>query len=216
MRDVSLIDLSVKESLVAQLPSWGSPLAETVEGALIWAGENANRKYVVFGFDAFNLETSRFALLIPSAPILLSRCLEWLAVPNTTVQPDVAKVGTPVKILLSDPEAEDDVTVQLPDGLVTAVSSGATPIIFADTSLVGLYSVSVNNRQVGRFAVNLLDSQESGISSPQLVVDGAESGPAGTPPADHLQEVNREIWKFTACLGVLLLLIEWWVYHRNR
>ncbi len=216
MRDVSLIDLSVKESLVAQLPSWGSPLAETVEGALIWAGENANRKYVVFGFDAFNLETSRFALLIPSAPILLSRCLEWLAVPNTTVQPDVAKVGTPVKILLSDPEAEDDVTVQLPDGLVTAVSSGATPIIFADTSLVGLYSVSVNNRQVGRFAVNLLDSQESGISSPQLVVDGAESGPAGTPPADHLQEVNREIWKYTACLGVLLLLIEWWVYHRNR
>ena len=216
MRDVSLIDLSVKESLVAQLPSWGSPLAETVEGALIWAGENANRKYVVFGFDAFNLETSRFALLIPSAPILLSRCLEWLAVPNTTVQPDVAKVGTPVKILLSDPEAEDDVTVQLPDGLVTAVSSGATPIIFADTSLVGLYSVSVNNRQVGRFAVNLLDSQESGISSPQRVVDGAESGPAGTPPADHLQEVNREIWKFTACLGVLLLLIEWWVYHRNK
>ena len=216
MRDVSLIDLSVKESLVAQLPSWGSPLAETVEGALIWAGENANRKYVVFGFDAFNLETSRFALLIPSAPILLSRCLEWLAVPNTTVQPDVAKVGTPVKILLSDPEAEDDVTVQLPDGLVTAVSSGATPIIFADTSLVGLYTVSVNNRQVGRFAVNLLDSQESGISSPQLVVDGAESGPAGTPPADHLQEVNREIWKYTACLGVMLLLIEWWVYHRNK
>ena len=47
MRDVPLIDLSVKESLVVRLPSWGSPLVETVEGALIWAGENANRKYVV-------------------------------------------------------------------------------------------------------------------------------------------------------------------------
>ena len=83
MRDVPLIDLSVKESLIVRLPNWGSPLVETVEGSLIWSGEDANRKYVVFAFDAFNLETSRFALSIPSAPILLSRCLEWLAVPNT-------------------------------------------------------------------------------------------------------------------------------------
>ena len=216
MRDVPLIDLSVKESLIVRLPNWGSPLVETVEGALIWTGEDANRKYAVFVFDAFNLETSRFALSIPSAPILLSRCLEWLAVPNRTIQPDVVKVGTAVKILLDDLEAEDDVTVQLPDGSVTDVSSRSTPIIFANTSLVGLYTVFVHDRQVGQFAVNLLDSQESGISSPQLGEDRGESGSDGTPPANHLQEVNREIWKFTACLGVLLLLIEWWVYHRNN
>ena len=215
MRDVPLIDLSVKESLIVRLPNWGSPLVETVEGSLIWSGEDANRKYVVFAFDAFNLETSRFALSIPSAPILLSRCLEWLAVPNTAIQPDVVKVGTAVKILLTDLGAEDHVTVQLPDGSVTDVSSRSTPIIFANTSLVGLYTVFVHDRQVGRFAVNLLESQESGISSPQLGEDRGESGSDGTPPANHLQEVNREIWKFTACLGVLLLLIEWWVYHRN-
>ena len=120
-----------------------------------------------------------------------------------------------MKILLTDLGAEDHVTVQLPDGSVTDVSSRSTPIIFANTSLVGLYTVFVHDRQVGRFAVNLLESQESGISSPQLGEDRGESGSDGTPPANHLQEVNREIWKFTACLGVLLLLIEWWVYHRN-
>ena len=215
MRDVPLIDLSVKESLVVRLPSWGSPLVETVEGALIWAGENANHKYVVFGFDAFNLDASRFALLIPSAPILLSRCLEWLDVPNTTVQPNVATVGTPVKIFLTDLEAQDDVTVQLPDGSVMDVSSESTPIIFTNTSLVGVYTVFVRDRQVGRFAVNLLDSHESGGSLPQPVEGRGESGSAATATADHLQEVDREIWKYTACLGVLLLLIEWWVYHRN-
>jgi hypothetical protein len=121
-----------------------------------------------------------------------------------------------VKIVLNDPEAEDGVTVKLPDGSVTDVSSRSTPLIFANTSLVGLYSVFVQDRQVGRFAVNLLSSQESSISSPQLGEDRGESVSAGTPPANHLQEVNREIWKFTACLGVLLLLIEWWVYHRNN
>ncbi len=216
MRDVSLIDLTVRESLVVQLPSWGSPLVETVEGALIWAGENADRKYVVFGFDAFNLEASRFALLIPSTPILMSRCLEWLDVPRTTVQPNVVTVGTPVKIFLTEPEAEDGISVRLPDGSVTDVSSESTPIIFTNTSLVGVYTVFAHDRQVGRFAVNLLGSQESDIFSPQPGEEWVESDPAGIPPADHLQEVDREIWKYTACLGVLLLLIEWWVYHRNR
>ena len=169
----------------------------------------------MFGFDAFNLEASRFALLIPSAPILLSRCLEWLDVPNTTVQPNVATVGTPVKIFLTDLEAQDDITVQLPDGSVMDVSSESTPIIFTNTSLVGVYTVFVRDRQVGRFAVNLLDSHESGGSLPQPVEGRAESGSAATATDDHLQEVDREIWKYTACLGVLLLLIEWWVCHRN-
>ena len=216
MRDVPLIDLTVRESLVVQLPSWGSPLVETVEGTLIWAGENADRKNVVFGFDAFNLEASRFALFIPASPILLSRCLEWLDVPHTTVQPNVVTVGTPVKIFLTEPEAEDDISVRLPDGSVTEVSSESAPIIFTNTSLVGVYTVFVHDRQVGRFAVNLLESQDSGSSPPQPGEERVESDPAGIPPADHLQEVDREIWKYTACLGVLLLLIEWWVYHRNR
>lgn len=215
MRDVSLIDLSVRESLVFRLPGWGSPLAETVEGALIWSGENAGRKYVVFGFDAFDLGISEFALRIPSAPILLSRCLEWLAVPHTTVQPDVVKVGTPVKIALSDSEVEDGVTIQSPDGAVTKVSSQAMPIIFPDTYTVGVYTVFAGDSREGRFAVNLLDSQESGGSSPMLEEERVESDPAGTPSANQVQEVNREIWKYTACLGIFLLLIEWWVYHRN-
>ena len=217
MRDVPLIDLSVKESLIVQLPSWGNPLVESVNGALIWSGEDANRKYVVFGFDAFNLEASKFALLIPSAPILLSRCLEWLAVPNTPIQPDVVKVGTPVKITLNDPEAEDDVTVRLPDGSVANVSSQSAPTVFADTSLVGLYTAFVGDRQVGQFAVNLLDPERTGhlFASPREGV-GRKSDSDGMPPANRVQEVNREFWKYTACLGLLLLLIEWWVYHRNN
>ena len=123
--------------------------------------------YTVFADDH---QVGRFAVNQRLPPIIYS-CLEWLAVPNTAIQPDVVKVGTPVKILLTDPGAEDDVTVQLPDDSVTAISSGATPIIFADTSLVGLYTVFVQDRQVGRFAVNLLSSQESSISSPQLGED---------------------------------------------
>ena len=34
MRDVPLLDLTVKESLIMRLPTWGSPLVESVEGSV--------------------------------------------------------------------------------------------------------------------------------------------------------------------------------------
>ena len=216
MRDVPLLDLTVKESLIMRLPTWGSPLVESVEGALIWSGETANRKFVVFGFDAFSLEISRFALTIPEAPILLSRCLEWLSVPHTVVQPDVVKVGTPVKIALTDLEAADGVRVHSPDGSVTEASSRSAPIIFSDTSRLGLYTVFVGDRQAGQFAVNLLNPQESDISPPRLAEERKESDSDDVFGANGVQDVNHEIWRYTACLAALLLLIEWWVYHRNN
>ena len=131
-----------------------------------------------------------WCLDITSAPILLSSCLECLTVPNATVQ--------------------------LPDGSVTKVASRAEPILFPNTSTVGVYTVFAGDSKVGRFAVNLLDLKESRGFSSQPVEDRGKSDLVGTPTADHLREVDREIWKYTACLGVLLLLIEWWVYHRNR
>ena len=78
---------------------------------------------------------------ITSAPILLSSCLEWLGVPNATVQ--------------------------LPEGSVAKVSSRARPIIFPNTSTVGVYTVFVGDRQAGRFAANLLELQDLGGSSPE-------------------------------------------------
>ena len=130
MRDVSLIDLEVKASLQTQLPLWGSPLVETSQTPLIWIGEQDNQKMVVFAFDPFDLDVSNFATSIPSAPILMSQCLEWLGASTSPIQPDLVRTGEPVKIWIEPPSAAETVIVQMPDGTLRELQIQGGPNSF--------------------------------------------------------------------------------------
>ena len=226
MRDVSLLDLQVKESLICEEPIWGTSLVNTPSGSLIWLGvptesggfaQNGGlEKVVVFAFDPFNLESSQFALSIPGM-ILMSQCLEWLGSGTAPIYPDVVKAGTPVKIRLNTFDAVDRVTVQLPDGTRTALEAGAHPIIFTETTQIGGYTVFVDDAPFGRFVANLLNPTESDLS-PLRAADDSQQNTSTAAPVEQVQrqpEVNREIWMYVAAFGLLLLAAEWWIYHRN-
>jgi hypothetical protein len=219
MRDVSLIDLSVKESLNCQLPIWGIPLVETTQQTpLIWLGEDGDRKVMVFAFDPFDLQISTFALSIPAAPILISQCLEWLAPAPGPIQPDAVKAGEPVSIRLDHPGEVERVTVQLPDGAQANLTGRSSQIIFTETGQIGVYTVFVDGQPLGRFAVNLLNAQESDLSPPRLAEGDGEITDAnmnGEQMQPAPQAVNREFWGYAAFFALFLLVVEWWVYHRN-
>ena len=215
MRDVSLIDLEVNASLRTQLPLWGIPLVETNQTSLIWLGERDDQKMVVFAFDPFDPDVSSFAASIPSAPILMSQCLEWLGASTTPIQPDFVKTGEPVKIRLNSPSEVERVTVQMPDGDIRALQTRGARIVFIDTTQVGVYTVFVDDEPLGRFAANLLNPQESDLSPSQLADGSNTSMDTGQVQSD-LPEVNREIWAYAAVFALLLLLVEWWIYHQNR
>ena len=215
MRDVSLIDLEVKASLQVQLPLWGIPLVETSQTSLIWLGEQDKGKIVVFAFDPFDLDVSSFAASIPSAPILMSQCLEWLGAATAPIQPDLVKTGEPVKIRLNRPSEIERVTVYMPDSDRQELQARDTRIVFTDTTQIGVYTVFVDGELLGRFAANLLNPQESDLSPSQLVANFNEDADTGRVRSD-LPETNREIWAYAAFLALLLLTVEWWVYHQNR
>lgn len=215
MRDVSLIDLEVKVSLQTQLPLWGIPLVETSQAPLIWLGERDHQKMIVFAFDPFDPDISNFAASIPAAPILMSQCLEWLGRSTSAIQPDLVRTGEPVKIWIEHPNEVEEVIVQLPDGTRRELNTQEARIVFADTTQIGVYTVFVDGEPLGRFTANLLNPQESDLSPPQPVDDantGINSGQAQT----DLPEVNREIWAYAAVLALLLLIVEWWLYHQDR
>ena len=215
MRDVSLIDLEVKASLQVQLPLWGIPLVETNRTPLIWIGEQDNQKVVVFAFDPFDLDVSNFATSIPSAPILMSQLLEWLGTATSPIQPDLVKTGEPVRIYLEHISEIERITVQTPDDDVQELQARDSRIVFTDTTQVGVYTVFTDGEPFGRFTANLLNSQESDLSPPQLAPD--PNGAMDTRPVrSDLPEVDREIWGYAALLALLLLIVEWWVYHQNR
>lgn len=215
MRDVSLIDLEIRTSLQVQLPLWGIPLVETRRAPLIWLGEQNDQKVVVFAFDPFNLDVSNFAVSIPSVPILISQCLEWLGSATFPIQPDLVKTGEPVQIRLEHIDEVERVTVQTPDGEMQELQAQNSRIVFTDTTQVGIYAVFVDGEPFGRFAANLLDPQESDLSPHQLANE-RYTGMDTEQGQSNLPELNREIWGYTAVFALLLLILEWWVYHQNR
>ena len=215
MRDVSLIDLEIGTSLQVQLPLWGIPLVETRRAPLIWLGEQGNQEIVVFAFDPFDIDVSNFAVSIPSAPILISQCLEWLGSATAPIEPALVKTGEPVQIHLEHINEVGRVTVHTPDGEVQELQAQESRSVFMDTTQVGIYTVFVDGEPLGKFAANLLNPEESDLSPYQLA-DELDTGVGTEQVQSTLSESNREIWGYAAIFALLLLILEWWVYHQNR
>jgi len=212
MRFVDLTNLEAKIALEYKLPDWGIPLVETTSSPLIWLGEQSNRKGIFFSFDAFDLKTSEFALSY-ACPILLAHCLNWLGPAFRAIVPEKVRAGTPVTINLSHPEETEQVTIKKPDGKIFPVSnelSGKNSLVFTNTVMTGIYEVFADDRLIGKFAVNLLDEQESNImpQTPEESEENAESESTQTT-------TYKEFWERFLLFGLLILTAEWWVYHRR-
>ncbi|MCC6188951.1 MAG: hypothetical protein IT318_07945, partial [Anaerolineales bacterium] len=73
------------------------------------------------------------------------------------------------------------------------------------------YRVFSNQAQLGAFAVNLFEPSESDIR-PAASIRIGRSDVAAAPRAAQGQ---LETWPWLAGLAFLLLLLEWWLYHRG-
>ncbi|KPK81125.1 MAG: hypothetical protein AMJ81_10880 [Phycisphaerae bacterium SM23_33] len=119
------------------------------------------------------------------------------------------KVGQAIEVAgePSAPPAE----VKDPDGKVTQVrwdSSGT--LRYPGTYRVGTYTVSARNRPAEKFAVSLLDEDESNIEPRgELVLSGvklkAQAGP--------VRRTNQELWPLLAAVALALVCLEWFVYN---
>jgi len=61
------------------------------------------------------------------------------------------------------------------------------------------------------FCVNLLDAAESD-TRPQ---DSLQLGQFEQVEATTLRRTNMEVWRSIAGIGLAILLLEWWYYHRR-
>ena len=222
MRFVDLTNLEVRIGLEYELPDWGIPLVETTASPLIWLGEQFNRKGIFFSFDAFDLKTSKFALSY-ACPILMANCLNWLGPAFRAIVPDNVKTGMPVTINLSHPfiafegrpEETEQVAINSPDGNIFHLDisknlSGNGSLVFTNTAMTGIHEVFADDKLMGKFAVNLLNEQESNIM-PQTPKQHEEGKTSGTT----LTITYKELWGRFMLLGLLILAVEWWVYHRR-
>jgi Ca-activated chloride channel family protein len=189
---------------------WADTLVEAAGGALVLAGEFAGRRIAIL---PFNLLDSDLPLKI-AYPILLANLTAWYQTPRALSLEGSAQIGQTV-VIQPPPEA-DLVRVVAPDGATTTFRVDQPLLIYAETQQTGIYSVDMYNGaeliQQEFFAVNLFSESESDIA-PRAVQLGSS---AEATAAEMPQEVGqREFWSLFALIGLAILALEWFIYHRR-
>ena len=82
--------------------------------------------------------------------------------------------------------------------------------LIGDTFRQGIYKLKAGTNEL-TFCVNLTDAAESNIQ-PR---DDLPLGKYGKVAASTLKSANMELWRWLAAAGLLILLFEWWYYHKR-
>ncbi|MEC9081256.1 MAG: hypothetical protein VYE44_05705, partial [Verrucomicrobiota bacterium] len=174
---------------------------ESPSAPLVAAGENDGQRVIWIGFNPLD---STWPLRV-SFPIFIANTAAWLKpAPLTSIL-----VGEPFHVRLSN--TETPVNIQLPDGSTRETKTTASgELVFGDTEQQGVYIASFGTSTL-RFCVNLLDREESRISSREVL----QMGEYGMVEASVPVSADKEAWRWFAMLCLGFVLFEWWFYHRR-
>ena len=207
---VDLDEMSLLQARELNAP-WAQPLIEAPEAAVLLAGEVNARQVAILPFD---LRDSNLPLLI-AYPVLMANLIDWFSPADIVALPDGLSVGD--VLLVSPPLLADSLRITAPDGRVTELAADGERLAYTDTGQLGLYRLEVLQAgevtQTQHFAVNLFATGESDIG-PRPQADLKLGGGQAAVAADE-QLGLREFWSLLALAALLLLVIEWIVYHRR-
>jgi hypothetical protein len=206
LRYTGFDNVQVVESLTARTPTWAVSLVETPQAPIILAGELGRQRIIWIGFDVLQ---SNWPLRV-SFPIFIANAVEWLDPANARSGQLLVKAGDPFRLALVEPQTGAEVT--LPGGATKSLKLDPTAneLVFGDTYKAGVYRLRLGTNDTV-FCVNLLDTAESNIK-PR---DELQLGKYTKVTATTTKRANMELWRTIAALALLVLLGEWWYYHRR-
>jgi len=216
---IEQVDLSGVNILDAQritLPEWATPLIvdkgsdPQTRDPLLFIGENEGRRIAAL---AFKVSHSDLPLQV-AFPILISNLMTWLTQGSLSQAPTAIQPGAPINLagfVPSETAASAGINITRPDGSRIQIDPAVQEPVFSETDQLGLYFISINGEDDQLFAVNLFSPQESRIA-PTSAIKLTGVGNASVEAASLT--ANHEWWRLVAVLAVILLCIEWLVYHR--
>jgi len=206
LRYAGFDNVQVMQSLTARTPTWAATLVEAPQAPLIFAGELGRQRIIWIGFDTLE---SNWPLRV-SYPIFIANAVDWLNPANSRSGQLLVKSGDPFRLALTEPTTSAQVT--LPGGTAKPLTldPNASELVFGDTLKQGTYRLRLGTNDTV-FCVNLLDMAESNIKPHEAM----QLGKYTKVTATTRQRANMELWRTIATLGLLVLLVEWWYYHRR-
>lgn len=206
MRYTGFDNVQVTRSLTAKTPSWAVSLADAPQAALMLAGELGRQRIVWLGFDTLE---SNWPLRV-TFPIFIANAVEWLNPANAKGGQLLVKAGEAFRLGLTHPEKSAQVTLPGGQTKTVEIDPKANEFVFGDTLKQGVYRLHIGTNDMV-FCVNLLDAAESNIK-PR---DELQLGKYTKVQATTMQRTNMELWRSIAGVALLVLLGEWWYYHRR-
>ncbi|HVV70486.1 MAG TPA: VWA domain-containing protein [Verrucomicrobiae bacterium] len=206
LRYAGFDNVQVAESYAAKTPTWAVSLLDSPQAPLMLAGEMGRQRIIWIGFDVLE---SNWPLRV-SFPIFIANAAEWLNPANAQGGQLLVKSGEAFRLPMLRPERSAEVT--LPGGATRTfgLDPHANEFVFGDTYKQGVYHLRLGTNETA-FCVDLLDAAESNIK-PR---DELQLGKYTRVTATRMQRTNMELWRTIAGLGLLVLLGEWWYYHRR-
>jgi Ca-activated chloride channel homolog len=206
LRYVSFDNVQIVSSLAVKMPTWAVSLVDAPQTPLILAGELKKQRIVWIGFDVLE---SHWPLRI-SFPIFIENAVDWLNPASAKNSQLLVKAGEPFRLPLTQPVPKAEITS--PDGAKKslALDVAANEIVFGETFRQGTYRLRAGTNDAV-FCVNLLDAAESNIKPREEL----QLGKYAKVTATTMRRANMELWRTLAAIGLLVLLFEWWYYHRR-
>ncbi len=113
-------------------------------------------------------------------------------------------------ISLTVPPDARSAEVVLPDGAHRTLPIINNQASFTQADCIGVYHMTAGDRK-WRWAVDLRSAEESDVTPNSSLKLGARvvHATAGAP------RVERHLWPYFALLALVILLLEWRLYHRR-
>jgi Ca-activated chloride channel homolog len=208
-RFVDWSNVHVLKAHQVQTPEWADTLIATGQGPLAFAGETGGRRVAALTFD---LRESDLPLQV-AFPILFSNLINYLIPPSAFDATRSLQPGDSLQIV---PSADvQQIVIVSPSDQTHSLVPEAGRTVFSQTYETGFYAVnflSGDSNSFEYFAVNLFDTGESDIRPRETIQVG--NIPIAPIAAGHAGQ--RELWAWLAVLALVVLVIEWQVYHRRQ
>ena len=203
-RFVNFGTVQIASAQKVQLPASARILLESKETPLIYTLEEKGKRMVFCGFDLYD---SNLPLRV-GFPIFVSNTLDWLKTQSATQGFGQVRTGTILPIYHSADEKE--ITVTNPAGQVTKLDIRQNPVYFDGIDKVGVYQIKIG-KNIHRFTANLQSEEESNLEPKNMVLVGSKS----VQGQSNSLITNKEIGWWFALVALLVVIGEWWVYHRK-